>query len=229
MRYASRYTATSEGRDMSKEGAHAYMSEDELKKEICRVMKALYQRGLVSALGGNVSARMPGAKEFWITPSGVFKGAVEPKDLVKLDLRGNIIDGRLRPSIEWPTHAAVYRVRPDVNAIVHAHNPFTLGLALAGIGIKPISVEAVMMLGKVEIVPFAFPGTNELAKLVEKYAQSGARALILQNHGVLAMASNLVEAEAVAEVLEEVSIAQYVAMSLGKEPLTIPERDVEPP
>ncbi|RLG86130.1 MAG: class II aldolase/adducin family protein [Thermoprotei archaeon] len=212
---------------MSGEEAFAFVSEDELKEEICRVMKALYQRGLISALGGNVSARVPGAKEFWITPSGVFKGAVEPDDLVKLNLDGNIIDGYLRPSIEWPMHAAVYRVRPDVNAIVHAHNPFTLGLALAGVGIKPISVEAVMVLRKVEIVPFAFPGTDELAKLVEKYAQTGARALILQNHGILAMGSNLVEAEAVAETLEEVSIAQYVAMSLGREPPTIPERDVE--
>jgi len=216
-----------EGRDMSGEEAFAFVSEDELKEEICRVMKALYQRGLISALGGNVSARVPGSSEFWITPSGVFKGAVEPDDLVKLDLDGNIIDGYLRPSIEWPMHAAVYKVRPDVNAIVHAHNPYTLGLALAGIGIKPISVEAVMVLRKVEIVPFAFPGTDELAKLVEKYAQTGARALILQNHGVLAMGSNLVEAEAIAETLEEVSIAQYVAMSLGKEPPTIPEHDVE--
>ena len=212
---------------MSGEEAFAFVSEDELKEEICRVMKALYQRGLISALGGNVSARVPGSSEFWITPSGVFKGAVEPDDLVKLDLDGNIIDGYLRPSIEWPMHAAVYKVRPDVNAIVHAHNPYTLGLALAGIGIKPISVEAVMVLRKVEIVPFAFPGTDELAKLVEKYAQTGARALILQNHGVLAMGSNLVEAEAIAETLEEVSIAQYVAMSLGKEPPTIPEHDVE--
>ena len=211
---------------MAEEGFEL-VSEEELKEEICRVMKALYQRGLVSALGGNVSARVPGSKEFWITPSGVFKGAVEPDDLVKLDLEGNVVDGFLRPSIEWPMHAAIYKVRPDVNAVVHAHNPFTLGLALAGYTLKPISVEAVMVLRRVEVVPFAFPGTDELAKLIEKYAATGARALILQNHGIVAMGANLVEAEAVAETLEEVAIAQYVALSLGKEPPTIPERDVE--
>jgi len=205
----------------------ALYTEDELKEEICRVMKALYNRGLISALGGNVSARLPGANEFWITPSGVFKGELSPDDLVKLDLDCNVVEGLLRPSIESPVHAAIYKVRPDVNAIVHAHNPFTLGLALAGIPIKPITVEEVMVLRKVEIVPFAFPGTEKLAELVKEAISKGARALILQNHGIIAVGSNLVEAEAVAETLEEVSIAQFVCYALGKEPPLIPEKEVE--
>ncbi len=205
----------------------ALYTEEELKEEICRVMSALYKRGLISALGGNVSARLPGAKEFWITPSGVFKGELMPEDLVKLDLDCNVIEGLLRPSIESPVHAAIYKVRPDVNAIVHAHNPFTLGLALAGIPIKPITVEEVMVLRKVEVVPFAFPGTEKLAKLVADAAAKGCRAIILQNHGVIALGSNLVEAEAIAETLEEVAIAQFVCYALGKEPPLIPEKEVE--
>jgi len=203
------------------------IDEEQIKRDICKVMKNLFNRGLVSALGGNVSARIPGSNEFWITPSGIFKGELNPDDLVKLDLDGNIIEGFLRPSIEWPLHAAIYRVRPDVNAIVHAHNPFTLGLALAGVGLKPISVEAVMVLRRVEIVPFAFPGTDQLAKLVAEAASKGARAIILQNHGIVALGANLYDAEAVAETLEEVAIAQFVAMALGKEPPVIPEKDVE--
>lgn len=119
------------------------------------------------------------------------------------------------------------RVRADVNAVVHAHNPFTLGLALAGVGLKPITVEAVMVLRKVEVVPFAFPGTDQLAKLVSEKASTSARAIILQNHGIVAMGANLYEAEAIAETLEEVAIAQFVALALGKEPPVIPERDVE--
>jgi len=169
----------------------------------------------------------PNSKEFWITPSGIFKGELNPDDLVKLDVEGNILDGFLRPSVEWPLHAAIYRVRPDVNAVIHAHNPITLGLALAGVSLKPISVEAVMVLRKVEIVPFAFPGTDQLAKLVEEKAAKGARAIILQNHGIVALGSNLYDAEAIAETLEEVATAQFVAMALGKEPPTIPEKDVE--
>lgn len=202
-------------------------SEDQLKEEICKVMKNLFQRGLVSALGGNVSARIPGAQEFWITPSGIFKGELTPDDLVKIDFEGNVLDGFMRSSIEWPMHAAVYKVRPDVNAVVHAHNPITLGLSLAGYTLKPISVEAVMVLRKVEVVPFAFPGTDQLAKLAQEKAATGARALILRNHGILALGSNLYDAEAIAETLEEVATAQFVSLALGKEPTTIPEKDME--
>ncbi|MGC9149143.1 MAG: class II aldolase/adducin family protein [Sulfolobales archaeon] len=203
------------------------LSEEQLKNDICKVMRNLFNRGLVSALGGNVSARLPGSNEFWITPSGIFKGELNPDDLVKLDLEGNVLDGFLRPSVEWPLHAAIYRVRPDANAVVHAHNPVTLGLALAGVSLKPISVEAVMVLRKVEIVPFAFPGTDELAKLVAEKAAKGARAIILQNHGVVAIGANLYDAEAIAETMEEVATAQFVAMALGKEPPVVPEKDVE--
>jgi len=201
--------------------------EEQIKNDICKVMKNLFSRGLVSALGGNVSARIPNSKEFWITPSGIYKGELVPDDLIKLDLDGNIVDGFGRPSIEWPIHAAIYRVRQDVNAVVHAHNPVTLGLALAGIGLKPITVEAVMVLRRIEIVPFAFPGTDQLAKLVAEKAALGTRALILQNHGIIAMGANLYEAEAVAETLEEVAMAQFVSMALGREPPVIPEREVE--
>lgn len=201
--------------------------EEQIKNDICKVMRNLFSRGLVSALGGNVSARIPNSKEFWITPSGIYKGELVPDDLIKLDLDGNIVDGFGRPSIEWPIHAAIYRVRQDVNAVVHAHNPVTLGLALAGIGLKPITVEAVMVLRRIEIVPFAFPGTDQLAKLVAEKAARGTRALILQNHGIIAMGANLYEAEAVAETLEEVAMAQFVSMALGREPPVIPEREVE--
>ncbi|RLE86981.1 MAG: class II aldolase/adducin family protein [Thermoprotei archaeon] len=208
-------------------GEELAVGEDQLKEDICKVMRNLFNRGLISALGGNVSARIPGSEEFWITPSGIFKGELTAEDLVKLDLEGNILEGFLRPSIEWPFHAAIYKVRPDVNAVVHAHNPFTLGLTLAGVGLKPITVEAVMVLRKVEVVPFAFPGTEELANLVKEKAMAGARAIVLQNHGIVAMGANLYEAEAIAETLEEVAIAQFVAMALGKEPPIIPEKEVE--
>ncbi len=203
-------------------------SEEELRFEIIRVMKTLYDRGLVSALGGNVSARIPGSDNIWITPSGVFKGDLKPDDLVKISLDGDVIEGFMRPSVEWPMHTAIYRVRPDINAVIHAHNPITTGLALAGVELKPITVEAVVTLRNVPVVPFAYPGTDELAKLVAERVK-GVRALILQNHGVVALGYNLVEAEAIVETLEEVAITQLVAIlaSGGKEPPTIPEKDRE--
>jgi len=205
--------------------AEELFTEEEIKEEICRVMATLYRRGLISATGGNVSARIPGASEFWITPSGLFKGELSVEDLVKVDLDGNVVEGIEKPSVETPMHRAIYEKRLDVNAIVHAHNPITTGLALAGISIQPITIEAVATLRKVPIVPFAYPGTEDLAKIVAENIV-GVRALILQNHGVVGVGFNLVEAEAIVETLEEVAMTQWVAYHFGKPPL-IPERDIE--
>jgi len=200
--------------------------EEELKEEICKTMKRLFDRGLISALGGNISARLPGAKEFWITPSGVFKGELTPEDLIKIDLNGKVIEGFLRPSIETPFHAMIYRKRADVNAVIHSHNPIATGLALAGIQIQPLTIEAAVVLRKVKVVPWAFPGTDKLAKLIGEYVE-GARALILMNHGVVGVGSNLLEAEAIVETLEEVATVQFVASLFKREIPLIPEEDME--
>jgi len=198
--------------------------EEELKRDICRVMRNLYRRGLVSALSGNVSARLPESKEFWITPSGAFKGGLRPSNLVKLDLDGRVVAGSGRPSVEARMHAAIYRVRPDVNAVVHAHNPFTVGLVSAGVDLdSSVSAEALTYIGsRIEVAPYAPPGSEELAKLVAERASRGAKVIVLQSHGVVALGSNLYEAEAVAEALEEVALIHFVALALGKQPGKIP-------
>lgn len=200
--------------------------EEELKEEICKTMKRLFDRGLISALGGNISARLPGMREFWITPSGVFKGELTSEDLIKMDLDGRVIEGFLRPSVESPFHAMIYRKRADVNAVIHSHNPIATGLALAGIQIQPVTIEAAVVLRKVKIVPWAFPGTEKLAKLVGEHIE-GARALILMNHGVVGVGSNLLEAEAIVETLEEVAMVQFIASLFKKEVPIIPEEDIE--
>lgn len=201
-------------------------SEEDLKEDICKTMRRLFDRGLISALGGNISARLPGASEFWITPSGVFKGELMPEDLIKVDLEGKVTEGFLRPSVETPFHAIIYRKRADVNAVIHSHNPISTGLALAGIPIQPVTVEAAVVLRRVQVVPWAFPGTDALADLVGKHIE-GARALILMNHGVIGVGSNLLEAEAIVETLEEVATAQLVAYLFKKELPLIPEEDME--
>lgn len=201
-------------------------SEEELKDEICKTMKRLFNRGLISALGGNISARLPGSNEFWITPSGVFKGELEPDDLVKVDLSGRVIEGFLRPSIETPFHAKIYERRADVNAVVHSHNPITTGLALAGIEIQPVTIEAAVVLRRVKIAPWAFPGTEALARIVGEHIE-GTRALVLMNHGVIGVGSNLLEAETIVETLEEVATAQFVALLFRKDVPRIPEEDME--
>jgi L-fuculose-phosphate aldolase len=203
-------------------------SEDELKEEIIRISKTLYERSLITALGGNISARLPGANEFWITPSQVFKGALKPEDLVKLNMEGEIIEGVLKPSIEWPMHAAIYKVRLDVNAIVHAHNPMVLGLTLAGKKLKStITDEAVILLRRIEEIEFKFPGTVYLAEAVSSAASRGARAIVLKNHGVLGLGTNLLEAEAIVELLEAIATIEFICYALGKEPEEVPPEEIE--
>ncbi|MEM1515057.1 MAG: class II aldolase/adducin family protein [Candidatus Bathyarchaeia archaeon] len=201
-------------------------SEDELKIEICKVMRRLFNKGLISSLSGNISARLPEAKEFWITPSGVFKGELKPRDLIKVDFNGSVIEGLLKPSIETPFHAAIYKRRGDVNAVIHSHSPVTTALTIAGIDIKPLIPETSLVLGEVKVVPWASPGSEKLANLIGEYI-NGVRALVLMNHGVVSVGRTLLEAEAIIEALEETATVQLIASLFVKDFPTIPKEDIE--
>lgn len=177
----------------------------------------------MAGIGGNVSARLPKRKEIWITPSGLYKPDLKSEDLVKINLEGKALESVFKPSIEWPLHLAIYKKRADVNAVVHAHNPVTIGLALAGFKPKPITPEAVMLLGNVPILKFVYPSTAKLGKLVGKEI-AGRRALILQNHGVVAVGHDLTEVICIVEVLEEVSTTMLIANLVGKPKLLSPQQ-----
>jgi len=200
--------------------------EEELKSEIIQCIISLYQRGLVTGIGGNISARVePGANEFWITPSGLYKPRLRPEDLIKMDLDGNTLEGIFKPSNEWYFHVAIYKRRADVNAVIHTHSPVATGLALAGERIKPITVEAALMLTRVPIVPFVYPGTKELGETVGEHIM-GNRLLMLQNHGVIGVGYDLIEALSAIEILEECATMMLVASHFGKCEV-IPAHDIE--
>jgi len=199
--------------------------DEELKRRIIQSMKSLHGRGLMTGVGGNASARPMGSEEVWITPSGLYKPELEPSDLVKIDLEGKVLEGMLKPSMEWYFHTAIYGKRADVNAVIHTHSPFTTGLALANVKLRPITLEAATMLADVPILPFKYPGTEELGGQVGE-AILGRRALILQNHGVVAVGFDLIEALSTIEILEEVSIMTFVASQFGV-PQEIPPDQIE--
>ena len=202
------------------------MSQDEgLKQEIVRITSLLYDRGLITAVGGNVSARTAGAKEFWITPSGLFKKDLAPNDLIRCNLDAKVVKGIMKPSIETPFHAAIFRCREDVNAVVHAHNPIATALGVAGVEIEPVTVEGALFLAKVPIVPFKNPGSTALADAVAEHIV-GHRALILKNHGVIGVGYGLVEAMSAVEILEEMATIMYVSKIFGKT-TPIPSEEME--
>ncbi|MGQ9468555.1 MAG: class II aldolase/adducin family protein [Nitrososphaerales archaeon] len=172
-------------------------------------MRALYSRRLVTSTSGNISARIPSSKFVWITPTGLKKPRLKEEDLVKIDLDGKIVEGNNKPSKEWRLHTEIFKVRKDVNGVVHAHNPFTVGVTMNSKNFKLITAEASMILKGITILPFKRPGSEELSKIVGKSVVN-RNALILRRHGVIGIGSDVNEARAVVEAIEEDAIVQAV-------------------
>ena len=128
-----------------------------LERDLAHTIRRLYERGLVSGVGGNASVLLPSGKQILITPTGFFKGGVAEGDLVRVSLGGRIV-GKGRPSSELATHLEAYRLRKDVKAVVHAHPPTAVALVTAGVPIPVMTPEQAVMIRSLEVVEFATPG-----------------------------------------------------------------------
>lgn len=178
-----------------------YYSDFEAKKLICEIGKRIYNRNFVAANDGNISVKV-GPKTIWTTPTGLSLGFLTPDQLVKMDLSGKVLAGRNKPSSEVKMHLRVYEENDEVNAVVHAHPPVATSFAIAGISLeKPISPEAVVLLGKVPIAPYATPGTEEVPNSLAPYCKD-YNAVLLANHGAVTWGRDLIEAHYRMESLE---------------------------
>lgn len=178
-----------------------YYSDFEAKKIICEIGKRVYDRGFVAANDGNISVKV-GPNTIWCTPTGVSKGFMTPDMLVKMDLKGNVISGKHKPSSEVKMHLRVYNENPEVNAVVHAHPAVATSFAIAGIHLdKAVLPEAVVLLGNVPVAPYATPGTQEVPDSIAPYCR-GYNAVLLANHGALTWGSDAIEAYHRMESLE---------------------------
>jgi autoinducer 2 (AI-2) kinase len=194
----------------------------DLRHELVEVVGELYAKQVVTATGGNVSVRIPGTQEIWITPSQLFKGGLRPEMLVRLGLDGEPRDpDALSPSSERLMHCAVYAARTEVGAIVHAHAPHATILANAGLPFLPISTEAAFF-GDIPRVPFIMPGTRELAEAVGE-ALRDSWAVLMQNHGLLAAGRSLRRAADAVEIIERSAEIVLGCYAVGKEPPVLPD------
>ncbi len=195
-------------------------TELRLRREITQAGRRLWQDGLVAHTDGNISARLDGN---WvlITPSGVNKGSLKPHQILRVKIEDGTVDGNGKPSVETPMHLAIYRARPDVNAIVHAHPPYATAFAAAGMALtEPVFPEMIVRFGEVPLVPYATPGTDRLAELVAEAIQDH-EALLLQNHGAITVGQTLEEACGLMEALEWTAKGLWFARALGNAlPLT---------
>jgi L-fuculose-phosphate aldolase len=188
-----------------------------LRDEVVLAARGLKARRLTAGRSGNVSARLPGG--FLVTPSGTPYESLRPEDLVRVDAEGRAEPGGLVPSSEWQLHRELYRARPDVDAIVHAHPRFSTALACARREIPAFHYMVAIAGGRsIRCAPYATFGSLELAKNAVA-ALSGRRACLLANHGSVAV--NATPARAL-ELIEEVEwlAAQYLA-ALAAGPVTI--------
>lgn len=192
------------------------VSEYEIKKEICEIGKRIYNKGMVAANDGNVSVKIS-ENEFLCTPTGVSKGFMTPDYICKVDATGKVIQstGNFKPSSEIKMHLRVYKERPDIKSVVHAHPMYATSFAIAGIPLtQPIMPEAVIALGCVPIAEYGTPSTNEIPDAVSKYLQH-YDAVLLENHGALTYADSLLAAYLKMESVEFYAQLLYLSKQLG--------------
>ena len=188
-----------------------------ITERLVKIGRELYQRGLSRGNSGNISARIPGINAFLIKRSGAKLGTLQPQDFVIVDLQGNKRKGRGRVSLETPLHAIIYQTRRDANAVIHTHSPTATAFGIAKKEILPLQIEVFMRLPDgVPIVPYKAPGSKSLAEAVQK-GITKHDALILENHGVIAVGQSIEDASDLIEMVEESANIQFLVSILDRE------------
>ena len=201
------------------------------RKDVIQCCQWLCRHGYFGSLlsaGGNVSVRIPGEPVLVITPSGIPYMDLVPEAICVLDFDLNPIAGDLKPSIETGMHAGIYRSRPDVGAVVHTHQPQASVFALINRPIPALFDEVALAIGEtVDVVPYAFSGTPELAENVRRAVANGCDCFVLQNHGVLNLGRTLDQAWKNAELLEKTAQVYHQALATGAPVTTLPAETIE--
>src|SRR6516225_2738737 len=194
----------------------AMKTVNEHKDEIVHYGKFLHQTGLVAATDGNISVRLCDGN-FLCTPTMMSKGMMSPEDLVIVDALGQRVDGYRNVSSEIAMHLFIYRNRPDVNAVVHAHPPTATGFAAAGMPLDtPLCSEIVIALGTVPLANYETPGTPELAEALAPLVNDHD-AILMANHGVVTYGEDLMTAYMNMETVEHYAKIALVTHMLGKQ------------
>jgi L-fuculose-phosphate aldolase len=200
-------------------------SERQHRLAIVEFGRLLHDNGFVAATDGNLSVRLD-ERRLLVTPTYMSKGRMRPSDLVIVDLDGNRLAGKRNVSSEIGMHLLIYRLRPDVQGIVHAHPPTATGFAASGMDLnQPLVCEVVVGLGEIPLARYGTPGTPELAEALEPLVPAHD-AILMANHGVVTYGSTLENAYMKMETVEHFAHIALVTHLLGRaQPLG--EKEVE--
>ena len=180
-------------------------------QQIINVSNEIYNKGLVSGKSGNVSARF--GNVIAITPTLKSLSDLKQKDIVLVDLKGNVLtEGK--PSSEVNMHLEIYKKRSDVNAIVHTHSPYATGFAFSDKKLKRLEGFGKIKEPYLPFIEYEKPGTEEIAKSASE-GLGESDVLILKNHGVICVNENLKEAMLLAVFVEETAKTQFISYMLN--------------
>ena len=195
------------------------------REQIVEYGKRLIKTNLTKGTGGNLSIFNREQSLMAISPSGIDYFKIKPKDVVVLDLDGNIVDGDKKPSSELEMHSIFYRNRKDIDAIIHTHTVFATTLSCLNITLPPVHYLVAFAGLDVRCAEYATFGTKELAENAFK-AMESRYAVLLANHGLLAGAKDLANAFNITEEIEYCAELYYRAKSMG-EPVILPQSEME--
>ncbi len=190
------------------------MREPELRRKLVEICHRMYRQGMIAAGDGNVSVKLDDERVL-VTPTGFHKGYIGEDDLIITDLHGKKLKGAHKPSSEFLMHELAYAERPDIAAVVHAHPPITVGLALAGVTLAQcVLSETCLVLGAVLTAPYTTPTTREVPDTLRPYLRQ-ANAVVMDRHGALTVGRDLDEAYNRMEAMEHASKITHAARVIG--------------
>lgn len=184
------------------------------RKEFLQVCRRAVEMGMQVSTGGNLSMKL--RKDlFLVKPSGISLYDLSEQDLLVTDASGETVEGSGKPTKELGTHLSVYRVRTDVGGVTHYHPPYATAYAVRGKSIPLLTVHAERILGMIPVIPRGAEGSEALASLVqETFSNPLVKVVLLAGHGILATGTNLVEAQNLAELVEESAKIAYLSERL---------------
>ncbi len=189
------------------------MTERQARLKIVEIGRLMYQFRYIVAGDGNISIRL--GDNIVITPRGACKGLLSADELSLISLSGKVIRGRAEPSSEKEMHLTVYNLRPDINAVVHGHPLFATSFASAGLSLKDsVLPEIILTLGKIPLADYGTPGTAEVGNSISDLIRE-SDAILLENHGVLAIGHSIETAYFNLERVEHYAQIAFQAKMLG--------------
>jgi autoinducer 2 (AI-2) kinase len=200
-------------------------TDAEAKDMVIQITNEMFSLGLLTATGGNVSARASDDETIWITPSRMYKGNLREPDLVRIKPDGSTVEGERPASVEWQMHFSCYAARPESTGALHTHAPIATAMGIVGLPFPPINTDAVF-LRDTQLVPWFMPGSKELADAVGVAIQK-SRGCFLRNHGLMSVGKTLRDAATRAMNLEETAKIVLYCKQFGGELTLLPDEWVE--